>query len=204
RMIGRELRPFGHIATLSDKHIRRDHWGWLQHLILSAGNPLVLVLLIVGTPVRFVWRLFDRSAMGPATVLNARDYRNLARRLRDRMGLSLQVALVSKEAFMVRTSDAWWRMVAQLLMDSSDAIVVDLSQISAGTQWELDVIQAQGLAPRCVFVALWGKLEAAQAHLDARGIGATVHHYAPDGEIQRRGEFRAAMLGAIRATHGAA
>jgi len=204
RMIRRELRPFGHVATLSDKHIRRDHWGWLHQLFLSVSNPLALVLLVITTPIRFVWRLFDRSAMGPATVLSARDYRNLARRLRDRMGLNLQVALVSKEAFMVRTSDRWWRLVAQLLMDSADAIVIDLSQVSTGTEWELDVIQAQKLEARCVFVALWGKADEAADHLRARGIAAPLFHYAPDGEIQSRAAFRAAMLGAVRATHGVA
>lgn len=204
RMISRELRPFGHVATLSDKHIRRDYWGWLHQLVLSVGNPLALILLIITTPIRFAWRLFDRSAMGPATVLNARDYRNLAKRLRDRMGLNLQVALVAKEAFMVRTSDGWWRLVAQLLMDSADAIVVDLSQVSAGTEWELDIIQTQKLEARCVFVALWGKAQEASQHLRARAIDAPLFHYAPDGEIQDRAAFRAAMLGAVRATHAVA
>jgi len=52
-----------------------------------------------------------------------------------------------------------------------------------------------------VFVALWGKLEEAEAALRERGISAVVHHYAPDGEIQRRPAFRAAMLAAMRATH---
>lgn len=204
RMMRRELRVFGHVATLSDKHIKRDHWGWLHQLLLSVGNPLAFAVLVITTPIRFVWRLFDRSAMGPATVLNARDYRNLARRLRDRMGLNLQVALVSKEAFMVRTSDRWWRLVVQLLMDSADAIVIDLSQVTAGTEWELDVIQAHRAEARCVFVALWGKADEAAAHLRARGISRPVFHYAPDGEIQGRPSFRSAMVAAMRATHGAA
>lgn len=102
---------------------------------------------------------------------------------------------------MVRTSDAWWRMVVQLFLDSSDAIVVDLSQVTQGTAWELDVIAAEGVTPRCVFVALWGKLAEAEAALAQRGISASVHHYAPDGEIQRRGAFRAAMIAAMCATH---
>jgi hypothetical protein len=203
RMLMQELRPYGHIATLSDKFIRRDTWGWLQHALLAFGNPLAALWLILGTPIRFVYRLFDRSTMGPAVVLNARDYRNLARRLRDRLGLNMQVATVRKEAFTVRTSDAWWRMVVRLFMDSSDAIVVDLSQISAGTDWELDVIKQEGVAARCVFVSIWGKLEEAEAALASRGIDAPVYHYAPDGEMQRRGPFRAAMLAAMRVTHGA-
>jgi hypothetical protein len=204
RMLAQELRPYGHIATLSDKHIRRDAFGWVGGAILSLSNPLAFAWFVLGLPVRFVWRLFDRSGMGPAVVLTARDYRNLARRLRDRLGLNAQVALVSKEAFMVRTSDAWWRMTVQLLMDSSDVIVVDLSHVTAGTAWELDVIQAANVVPRCVFVALWGKLEEAEAELRARGVTAPVHHYAPDGEIQRRPAFRSAMLAAMRAAHGVA
>jgi hypothetical protein len=204
RMLGRELRAYGHVATLSDKHIRRDAFGWVQGAILSLGNPLAFLWFVVGMPIRLLWRQFDRSAMGPAVVLNARDYRNLARRLRDRIGLNAQVALVSKEAFMVRTSDVWWRMTAQLLMESSDAIIVDLSQVSAGTEWELDLIQQEKAVSRCVFIGIWGKLEAAEALLRARGIDAPVHHYAPDGELQRRAPFRAAMLSAMRATHGVA
>lgn len=201
RMLARELRPYGHVASLSDKFIRRDAIGGMQMGLLAIGNPLAAAWFVLGMPIRFIWRLFDRSAMGPAVVLNARDYRNLARRLRDRVGLNAQVALVSKEALLVRTSDAWWRMVVGLLADSSDAIIVDLSQVSAGTAWELDLIREEGSEARCVFVSIWGKLDEAEAALAARGIASPVFHYAPDGEMQRRDQFRAAMLAAMRATH---
>lgn len=201
RMIAHELRPYGHTASLSDKYIRRDYFGWVQMALLSLSNPLAAAWFVIGLPIRFVWRLVDRSAMGPAVVMSARDYRNLARRLRDRIGLNLQVALVSKEAFLVRTSDAWWRMVVKLLFDSADVIVVDLSQVAEGTAWELDLLRAENALPRCVFVSLWGKLDEAEAALAARGIAAPVFHYAPDGEIQRRTPFRSAMLGAMCATH---
>ncbi len=201
RMMARELRPYGHIASLSDKHIRHDTWGWVSTAILSISNPLAAMWFVIGAPVRFIWRLFDRSRMGPVTVLNARDYRNLARRLRDRVGLNLQIALGSKEAFLIRTSDAWWRIVVRLFMDSSDAIIVDLSQVSDGTAWELDVIREENAAARCVFVSLWGKAEEAQAALTRLGFANACFAYAPDGEMQRRGEFRAAMLAAMRATH---
>lgn len=203
RMIATELRPYGHVASLSDKFIRRDYFGWLQMALLSLSNPIAAAWFVFGLPIRFVWRLFDRSAMGPAVVTNARDYRNLARRLRDRIGLNAQVALVAKEALLIRTSDAWWRMVVRLLLDSSDAVVVDLSQVSAGTAWELDLIREEGAQARCVFVSVWGKLDEAEAALKARGIDAPVFHYAPDGEMQRRRPFRTAMLAAMRATHGA-
>lgn len=204
RMLAQELRPYGHVASLSDKYIRRDRFGWLSMALLSLSNPLAAIWFVIGTPIRFLFRVFDRSAMGPAVVLNARDYRNLARRLRDRIGLNIQVALTSKEAFLVRTSDAWWQMVVRLFMDSSDVIVADLSQVTAGTAWELDVIRNEQAQARCVFVSVWGKAEEAEAALRARGFDSPCFHYAPDGEMQRRPHFRAAMLAAMRATHGVA
>lgn len=201
RMMARELRPYGHIASLSDKHLRHDNWGWLSMAMLSISNPLAAIWFVIGAPVRFIWRLFDRSRMGPVTVLSARDYRSLVRRLRDRIGLNVQIAVGAKEAFLIRTSDAWWRIVVRLLMDSSDAILVDLSQISEGTAWELEVIREEETAARCVFVSLWGKAEEAQSALARLGLPNTCFHYAPDGEIQRRAEFRSAMLAAMRATY---
>lgn len=201
RAISNEFRPFGHIASLSDKFIRRDYFGWVSTAVLSLGNPLAAAWFVIGAPIRFVYRLFDRSGMGPAVVLNARDYRNLARRLRDRVGLNLQVAFTSKEAFLVRTSDAWWRQVIRLFFDSSDVILVDLTKVTDGTAWELDTIREENLAARCVFIALWGKMEEAQAALAARGLNNGCHAYAPDGHMVDRHRFRAAMLGAMSATH---
>jgi hypothetical protein len=201
RAISNEFRPFGHIASLSDKFIRRDTFGWVSTAVLSLGNPLALAWFVIGAPIRFVYRLFDRSGMGPAVVLNARDFRNLARRLRDRIGLNLQVAFTSKEAFLVRTSDAWWRQVIRLFFDSSDVILVDLTKVTAGTAWELDTIRDENLAARCVFIALWGQVEEAQAALAARGLTNACHAYAPDGHMVDRQRFRAAMLGAMSATH---
>lgn len=204
RMIARELRPYGHVASLSDRHIKRDAFGWLSMAALSLTNPIAAIWFVIGSPIRFVYRLFDRSGMGPAVVLNARDYRNLAWRLRDRIGLNTQVALTSKEAFLVRTSDAWWQMAVRLLMESSDALVVDISQVTAGTAWELDLIGAENAAAHCVFVSLWGRAEEARAELARRGIANPCFHYAPDGEMQHRAQFRAALLDAMRATHGLA
>ena len=203
RAIAHELRPFGHVATLSDRHIKGDAWGWLSTALLSFANPIAAAWFVIGAPVRLVWRMFDRSRMGPAVVLNARDYRHLARRLRDRIGLNLQVAFAPCEALPVRTSDAWWRAVVRLLLDSSDAVVVDLSRVGEGTAWELDLIRDEQAGARCVFISLWGKAEEAQAALQRWGFANTCFYYAPDGEMQRRAQFRAALMEAMRATHGA-
>jgi hypothetical protein len=143
----------------------------------------------------------NQLTSGHGAVFNARDYRNLALRLGNRTALNVRAALSGKFALKVRCTQAWWKTTAHLLGDSSDVLLVDLSQIADGAPWELDLVQELGAERRTVFIALWGKLEEAEAALAARGIDAVVHHYAPDGESQRRPQFRAAMLGAMRATH---
>ncbi|MDX2237382.1 MAG: hypothetical protein NW203_07445 [Hyphomonadaceae bacterium] len=200
RVISNELRPYGHIVSLSDRHIRRARFEWLGSLVMSLNNPAMAVWLVVTAPVRIVWRLFDRSRMGPALVANARDYRNLARRLRDRAGLNLQTALTSKEAFLVRTSDAWWRMTVQLLFESCDAIVVDLTLVAAGTAWELDRIREDRAVGRCVFIAHQGAEDAAAAALRDWGFAKTCHVYHDGGAMRDRAAFRADLLDAMRAT----
>jgi len=128
----------------------------------------------------------------PALVRDARDYRQLARRLTNRVGLNFRAAL---SPIAVRATKAWHPIVAHLLMDSSDAIVVDVSSA------DLPLIQHEYAPGRCVFVALWGKLDQAEAALRSHDISAPCFHYAPDGEIQHRAAFRAAILSAMRATH---
>lgn len=130
-------------------------------------------------------------------VRSAGDYRALARRMRSRVRLNLATALSSREALPVAAAPHWRGLTLQLIANSSDAILVDLSD-GAGV---LDGLRDEAQAGRCVFVTLWGRLEAAEAALATAGIDAPCFFYAPDGEMQRRSRFRAAIIAAMRATH---
>lgn len=176
-----------HLSTPLDAAIRDDLIDY-GHVIEFSDRHLPATQL-------------NQISAGHGAVLNARDYRNLALRLGNRTALNMRAALSGKCALKVRCTQAWWKTTAHLLGDSSDLLLVDLSQIASGAPWELDLVQELSAERRCVFIALWGKLEEAEAALAARGIDAVVHHYAPDGEFQRRPQFRAAMLAAARATH---
>ena len=176
-----------HLSTPLDAAIRDDLIDY-GHVIEFSDRHLPATQL-------------NQISAGHGAVLNARDYRNLALRLGNRTALNMRAALSGKCALKVRCTQAWWKTTAHLLGDSSDVLLVDLSQIASGAPWELDLVQELSAERRCVFIALWGKLEEAEAALAARGIDAVVHHYAPDGEFQRRPQFRAAMLAAARATH---
>ena len=75
---------------------------------------------------------------------SARDFRNLARRLRERTGLNFEMIWTSKEIVLVRTSDLWWKRVISLLITSADVIVIDLSNVTQGTEWELARLNSLG------------------------------------------------------------
>ncbi|MBC7769473.1 MAG: hypothetical protein H7124_11865 [Phycisphaerales bacterium] len=113
------------------------------------------------------------------------------------MRLNLATALSAREAMPVRAAPHWRQLALQLIAASSDALVVDLTDGAA----ILDDVREEARQGRCVFVTLWGRIDAAEAALAAAGFDAPIFHYAPDGEIQRRRKFRAAMLTAMRATH---
>jgi hypothetical protein len=136
-----------------------------------------------------------RSA--PTPILNARDYRRTALRLSDRIGLNLRAAPLP-----IIASAAWRPMALRLLVDSADAVIVDLSCTGESEPPELDIVRQAGAEARTVFVCIWGGLERAEAALRAAGFAHVCYHYAPDGEMQRRPYFRAAMVNAMRAAHG--
>lgn len=128
---------------------------------------------------------------GPIRTASA--YRTAASLMANKLAMNLRAARPNGVALRIGGSPAWAPLTRAMGAESADCVVVDLSG-DAGEAL------AQIADPRrCVFVALWGKLEAAEAALAARGIAAAVHHYAPDGEIQRRPAFRAAMLAAMAA-----
>lgn len=140
------------------------------------------------------------SGVEGLVVKSAADYRARAAEMHNRVAQNLHNMGTRRETLALSATDQWRPLVLNLLLDSSDAIVVDLSD---GGSWALEAIQREGVTARCVFVALWGRLEEAEAALRAAGLSQRCFPYAPDGEMQRRPQFRAAMLEAMRATHAA-
>src|SRR5262249_12026174 len=88
--------------------------------------------------------------------------------------------------------------LAALLASSSDALIVDLSD---GLPADWSTLQAA--VSRCVFVSAWGQHEAAEAAFASLGVAGPMLCLSPGWEMQRRGQFRAAVLNAMRAAHPA-
>jgi hypothetical protein len=152
RFAKRYLSPLGHVYTLADKHFRRpvfDIWPLLLYLSPTVWAPIMVLApwdLIRG-------KLNGSSAGGRIRIWSARHFRQFAERVAERVASNAQVMASRRRTITVRTSDAWWQHVVKLLMLSADMIVVDLSDVAEGTEWELDRLSELGLLERTVFVA---------------------------------------------------
>lgn len=201
-LIQTELAPFGHVIALSDRRVRRPYWAWLATLFPTSPAGLALA------PIRLAFlsllRMTDRTRWGPAFVANARDFRNLARRLHDRFELNTEV-LLSANAYLVRTTDPWWKLCIQLFLTSADVIVLDVSQVTQGTSWEIEAINRLGLWGRVVLVANEMAVEKAEETLVRLGeepFGDRwpdhAHVYRKTGEFVDRPDFRTSVFAALR------
>lgn len=199
KMSKRNLRPYGHVFTLADKHFKRN---WLFAFLSTFwASPFTLLQRVFTVPIGLVRRRFDRSRDGPILIWNTRDFRNFARRFEDRSGLNLEMARTQRKAVMVRTSDDWWKHVIELLMHAVDVIVIDLTEVAGGTVWELRKVLSEDVRERVVLVAREDRLDHAREQLTEHGYGGEVDRvlgYSKGGKFSDTKAFRAQMLEAQR------
>lgn len=127
-------------------------------------------------------------------VRTAADFRARVAALANRIGMNA-AAMLARDAMSLSATQAWRGVLLDLAATSSDAVVVDLS---VDGDEIVHAMAERGALARCVFVSIWGGLAAAETVLQTRGIAAPCFYYAPDGEMQRRDAFRAAILSAVR------
>lgn len=166
-------------------------------LLYHGGGEEGPLRAMIRNELRIFGNTVRMAAPDAPMVRTAADYRALARRMRSRVRLNLATALAAREALPIDAAAPWKGLTLQLIANSSDALIVDLSDGTAA----LDDLRLEAAAGRCVFVTLWGRIDAAEAALAAAGVTSPCFFYAPDGEMQRRTQFRAAVIAAMRATH---
>jgi hypothetical protein len=204
RLVREELQPLGHVIALADKHVQRPTSAWLMSQFIIATSSFAGVIWVILTfPVTLVLRMFDRTRWGPAFVASARDFRLLAHRLYDRMELNIETSVVAR-AYLVRTSDAWWKLVVELMMRSADIIILDVSKVTQGTAWEIETIERLQLWDRVVCIARDDSPVASALPEDVSSEVLqdfpTVFPYASYGRMIDRQKFREHLLGAVRAS----
>lgn len=134
----------GYVFTLSDRDYQPS--VWLRVFAELPIGAFAFLAMFVITP-------FIRNSHRIATVKSERSFRGLQRMLLSQLRLSVYSFLAGEQAFNIRSTDEWWQMCIRMLMQTCDAIVVDLSKVKAGTEWELGQLRSRPLREKSIFVA---------------------------------------------------
>jgi hypothetical protein len=144
RFAKRNLSFTGLTFTLSDRYVKESRLEHILNMIPLSLSELVLL------PLSFI--PYFRQMKRYLYVKSGRSWNFLKRRLKQRTTLIHFWRASRQKPLSTRCSDTWWKSVVDLLMYSCEIIVVDLSWVKSGTEWELDKIDARDLEGKTVFV----------------------------------------------------
>jgi hypothetical protein len=182
RVVLNYVGSFGHVYTLSDIHYR--------------PNPLLRLGDMIATGVRYAIAVLLRPSIRVATVKNARTYLALAGRLEGGLKPAFRHFISGGQAYNIKSTDRWWQWCIDLLMHSSNAVVMDISRVSTGSAWEIEHIDVRDTLSRTIFIAQ----EAHEKHGSEalqRLLGDAqlppIFLYTAAGEFKEPGAFRQAL-----------
>ena len=136
-----------------------------------------------------------------ATVKNENAYFKLALKMTNRWTSSFRSFMFGGQAFNIRCTNPWWQSTIDLLMNSSDIIVMDVSRVGAGSAWEIDRIEARGVLPKCLFIVQKGHEGEAHAGI-ARVLDTApvpkLFAYDEYGAFEAGGGFEAALIAHVQ------
>jgi hypothetical protein len=166
-------------------------------------KPFLLVTVLLWLPVEGaeLWALliitpFVLSSTRIGRVTSYRKMRRIHKFLITQFRPSFRSFLSNGQAMNVKCSDRWWKHCVLALMHTSEIIVVDLSIVKSGTDWEIRELFVRHLLPKTLFVV-------SDAHKDSTadtlsryfrsGEAPPVHVYNAKGEIYADSGFHSQL-----------
>jgi hypothetical protein len=186
RFVRKTLGPHGYAFTLSDRNYKPSFVDSRLFRIVSGGFETI-AQLVVGS-------IFANSHRLGA-IKNDKTFFRFARALTQKFNLSYWSFITSGQAFNVRTTDPFWQLCVQLLMQSCDVIIVDLSLVKAGTAWEIRELDKRVLGTKCILVVSEERRAALDAVMAEHFPRETpkVHVYRKNGALADKAGFDAAF-----------
>ena len=154
RFVNKNVAFNGHTFTLADRFVKESRLAFLTTFIPRGPEDAILIPLFFIPGIRQFKRWIN--------VTGSRSYRFLQKRLRRRFTLNMFWLSSYTKVLKVKSSDTWWKACIDLLMFSSHVIVVDLSWVKPGTEWELEKINMRDLEDKTVFVVAEQNIEYAR------------------------------------------
>jgi hypothetical protein len=179
-LMRRYVDGLGFTYTLADDSFRTRRFTRLIWWLLIVGAVLsrFLVFIAVLLMIRFP------QYLPTLKIESDKDIDTLKQRLVRRFPQTAAAFHAHGEPVALVCSNALWKRVVALMMQSSDVIIMDVSLVSQGSSWELQRLGSAGLTEKTVFIAEAGHESEARAALRDRGFPSDrLYLYAPDGRI---------------------
>jgi hypothetical protein len=195
KVLTRSLRRFllfemagrGNIFTLSDKNFK--------------PNFIVTVLGLIGWPFIFLVNPIFRGSRRVGRIKNDKTFYKLAKFIASPIGIRVSNGISCGQAFNIQCKDSWWKCCVSLLLDTSDIVLVDLSKVKHGTEWEIEEIVRRNLVYRCLFVAAQDGGESAREvlarYFGSIATGIAIYLYDRHGMPCDQKGFRGRLRGAL-------
>jgi hypothetical protein len=186
RVVLHDLGALGVVFTLADRNYR-------PNLFLTLWSLLSVIPRFLIGPV-------TRRTLGFGRVTNEFGFTNLAAALSSRPSLSLHSFLNGGQAYTIHCSDSWWQYVIDLLMHSSDIIVMDVSRVGQGSSWEIHRLESDVLVRKCIFIGQGAYLQderQTMAQLFPAGAQPELFVYDEHGVFVDPAKFRAVLENAV-------
>ena len=138
RVVRRHLGTLGAVFTLSDRNYQPS-------MTLDA-------LKLIGV-LRHVFAPLVRPSIRIAAVWNDASYRQLARVVGRNLWLDVQSAYAGGQAFNIASANGWWKNCIDLLLHSTDFVIMDISRVQQGSAWEIVRLVRREALDRTIFIA---------------------------------------------------
>lgn len=196
RFVRKNMAFHGHTFLLSDRYVKESKWIYIMSFVPRSPVDIAIILVF------FI--PYFRQLKPWLNVTNVRRYRFLQTRLQRRFTLNSFWIQSFRKLNRIKCSDTWWRQTVDLLMYNTQVIVVDLSWVKSGTEWELGKIHARQLENKTLFVVAADKAEYAQEvirHFWPDRSPPPLHQYDAAGRVANPDAYNRDMARIISTSH---
>jgi len=171
RIIKSYLSNYGHVFTLSDKNFRVKWY--------------IRIPVFIGQLSLFHFR--------QRTISKKEDIAKLEKKLSGKIWLNVNWLLSGSKVFSIKTTDAYWKDTALVLLKENRVIVFDISYETTSLEWEFTEIKNLGYGRNIIAITnseqLLSESQWKNIFDSQEGLSIPVFYYDKKGKLPKKDEF---------------
>ena len=172
-----------HGYTLSDRHFSPNWFFILYHKLRYAILFIGILTGVVGgiAMLAAIASSWIMQSVRITSILAPSGFLHLHKEIHRRKLRSAENFFCGGQCFNIRTINEAWKYSMQFLTHNADFIIVDLSFVREGSQWEINYLVSQGLLDKSIAVCQEGKTTAVENY---KNLFKEVLFYNNKGQLQ--------------------